>query len=65
MRSISVMSINKSSYKYSHDIDIWWGEADSRQNKYSSDSEKCRVVLVVAFKINLRLYYSFSQCRQL
>ncbi len=32
------MSTNKSSVEYAHDIDIWWGEADSPQNKYFSDS---------------------------
>jgi hypothetical protein len=36
----SVISTNKSSDEYAHDIDIWWGEADSRQKKYSSDSDE-------------------------
>ncbi len=36
----SVMSTNKSSDEYAHDIDIRWGEAESRQNKYSSDSDE-------------------------
>ncbi len=30
-----VMSTNKSSDEYAHDIKIWWREADSRQNKTS------------------------------
>jgi hypothetical protein len=34
------MSTNKSSDEYAHDIDIWWGEAYSRQNKYSSNSDE-------------------------
>ncbi len=39
-----VMWTNKSFDVYAHDIDIWWGEADSR-NKYSRVTvmKKCRV----------------------
>jgi hypothetical protein len=46
------MSTNKSSDEYAHDIDIWWGEADSRTVVRTSTPvtvmKRCRVVLVVA-----------------
>ncbi len=49
---VTYMSTNKSSDEYAHDIDIWWGEADSRTVVRTSTPvtvmKRCRVVLVVA-----------------
>jgi hypothetical protein len=35
-----MLTNNKSSNEYAHDIDYWWGEKDSRQTNYSSESDE-------------------------